>query len=144
LLVVISRLFWYNNNQMPAYSKREIRIKTMRYVCLFIALLAALLSSADADWVTTTVAVGTYPLALALNPVTNKIYVANYQSANVTVIDGATNGTATVPAGANPQTLAVNPVTDKVYVANRLSSTVTVIDGATNDTATVAIQPINK
>ena len=39
---------------------------------------------------------------MAVNPVTNKIYVANYDSDNVTVIDGATNATTTVAAGAQP------------------------------------------
>ena len=34
---------------------------------------------------------------MAVNPVTNKIYVANQDSNNVTVIDGATNSTTTVP-----------------------------------------------
>ena len=37
--------------------------------------------------------------AVAVNPVTNKIYVANYGSNNVTVIDGATNATTTVSRG---------------------------------------------
>jgi YVTN family beta-propeller protein len=48
---------------------------------------------------TTTVAVGTYPYAVAVNPNTNKIYIANQGSANVTVIDGATNNTTTVTTG---------------------------------------------
>ena len=45
---------------------------------------------------TTTVSAGIGPNALAVNPVTNKIYVANYGSNNVTVINGAKNTTATV------------------------------------------------
>ena len=49
---------------------------------------------------------------------TNKIYVGNYSSGNVTVIDGTNNSTATVAAGTNPQAIAVNPVTNKVNVAN--------------------------
>ena len=68
---------------------------------------------------TTTVAAGTEPLAVAVNPVTNKIYVANRRSGNnVTVIDGATNATTTVPSGTHPEAVAVNPVTNKIYVAN--------------------------
>ena len=51
---------------------------------------------------TTTVAAGSRPDAVAVNPVTNKIYVANSGSNNVTVIDGATNTTTTVAAGAVP------------------------------------------
>ncbi len=41
-----------------------------------------------ADTVTDTVPVGTTPIALAVNEETNKIYVANYGSDSVTVIDG--------------------------------------------------------
>ena len=66
---------------------------------------------------TTSVSVGKSPYAIAVNPVTNKIYVANNRSNNVTVIDGATNSTTTVSAGASPQTVAVNPVTNKIYVS---------------------------
>ena len=87
---------------------------------------------------TTTVSVGNSPIAVALNPVTNKIYVADYYSANVTVIDGATNSTTTVSTGTLPRAVAVNPVTNKIYVANYSSNTVTVIDGATNSTTTVS------
>ena len=65
---------------------------------------------------------------------TNKIYVANYSSNTVTVIDGATNSTTTVGTGSQPFAAAVNPVTNKIYVANYNSNTVTVIDGATNST----------
>ena len=70
---------------------------------------------------------------MAVNPVTNKIYVANYSS-NVTVIDGATNSTTTVGTGTSsyPTAVAVNPVTNKIYVLNYNSNTVTVIDGATD------------
>ena len=55
---------------------------------------------------------------MAVNPVTNKIYVANQNSNTVTVIDGATNTTATVAAGNTPFAVAVNPVTNKIYVTN--------------------------
>jgi YVTN family beta-propeller protein len=82
------------------------------------------------------IAAGGQPGAVAVNPVTNKIYVANFSDNNITVIDGATNSTATVPVGATPQALAVNPVTNKIYVAN--SFNVAVIDGATNATANFA------
>ena len=40
-----------------------------------------------------TITVGSNPQAMALNPVTNKVYVANLASNDVTVIDGATNAT---------------------------------------------------
>src|SRR5260370_36032176 len=63
-------------------------------------------------------------------------YVANTNSNNVTVIDGATNATKTVTdvSAIKPVAVAVNPVTNKIYVTNELSigNNVTVIDGATN------------
>jgi YVTN family beta-propeller protein len=49
-----------------------------------------------------------------VNPVTNKVYVANSGSNSVTVIDGATNDTLTVDAGDGPYAVAVNTVTNKV------------------------------
>ena len=74
---------------------------------------------------------------MAVNPVTNKIYVAN-QRQQMTVIDGATNDHHPGVVGSNPRAVAVNPVTNKIYVAN-VRDTVTVIDGATNTTITVKV-----
>jgi YVTN family beta-propeller protein len=89
------------------------------------------------------VAVGTSPVSVAVNAVTNKIYTVNQGASSVSVIDGATGSvTAAVAVGGGAYGIAVNPVTDKVYVANQSSApsgSVTVIDGATNTaTATVA------
>jgi len=86
---------------------------------------------------TATVTAGTSPYGVAVNPVTNKVYVANFGSNNITVIDGATNNTTTVAVGTNPYAVAVNPITNKIYTANFGSNDVTVIDGASNNTATV-------
>jgi YVTN family beta-propeller protein len=74
---------------------------------------------------------------VAVNPVTNKIYVANNSSDGVAVIDGATNAVNIVAAGVQPWTIAVNPVTNKIYVTNRNAHSVTVIDGATLATLTL-------
>ena len=101
-----------------------------------LCVLLALASPARADWVTGHLPAGNEPQAIAINPVTNKIYVSNRQSGDVTVIDGATGDTAMVAAGTQPNQLAVNPVTNRVYVMNG-GGNVTVIDGATNTTATL-------
>ncbi len=77
-------------------------------------------------------------MAVAVNPVTNKIYVVNQNGSNVTVIDGATSLTTTVTVASAPWAVAVNPVTNKIYVAHQWPSSVTVIDGASNLTTTVA------
>ncbi len=89
----------------------------------------------------TTITNGTFPIAVGVNPVTNRIYVTNYGSANVTVIDGATNTVVTtIAAGTNPRSVAVNSVTNKIYVTNQGSANVTVIDG-TNNTVTAPLRP---
>jgi DNA-binding beta-propeller fold protein YncE len=51
---------------------------------------------------TTTVAVGTEPYAVAVNPVTNRIYVANRGSTNVTAITEAPSSTTGVRAALVP------------------------------------------
>jgi YVTN family beta-propeller protein len=99
-------------------------------------------SPAHAQTVITTVPVGGLPFEIAVNPVTNKIYVVDQNpptNGNVTVIDGITNATTTVSVGAIPQPIAVNSVTNKIYVANVAGNTVTVIDGTSNATATVNV-----
>jgi YVTN family beta-propeller protein len=85
------------------------------------------------------VEVGYVPMAVAVNPVTNRIYVCNRDSRNVTVIDGATNETATLEAGWGPSAVVVNQTSNMIYVANHLAGTVTVIDGATNKTVNVKV-----
>ncbi len=90
-----------------------------------------------ADWVTTTIPAGDQPYAIAVNPVTNKIYVANQNSDDVTVIDGVSNITATLASGDQPYAIAVNPVTNKIYVANAGGDNITVIDGDNNNTTNV-------
>jgi YVTN family beta-propeller protein len=87
----------------------------------------------------TTITAGTNPWAAAVNPVTNKFYIANHGSANVTVLNGATHVTSTVPAGMDPTAVALNPVTNKIYVANTGNGTVTVIDGTTNTPTTLTV-----
>ena len=101
-----------------------------RHIVLALLTSVGLAGAASAQSITTTVVTGSSPVAVAINPVTNKIYVANQGSVNVTVIDGATNSTTTVAAGSNPRAVAINPVTNKIYVANESSNDVTVIDGA--------------
>jgi YVTN family beta-propeller protein len=106
-------------------------------VALIVAATAALPLRAQKE--TVYVPVGTNPSAIAINSVTNRIYVANQGSNNVTVIDGASNSTATISVGTSPVAVAVNPVANRVYVANQGSNTVTVIDGASNSTATIPV-----
>ena len=116
-------------------------MKTLGGLAIFGLICATVSLTTHAQTVTATIATGQVPYRVAVNPVTNKIYVTNYNNNNVTVIDGATNNTTDVAAGTNPIPVAVNPNTNKVYVANvagNNTSTVTVIDGATNNTTDAA------
>ena len=109
------------------------------YVALSSVLLL-LLFAADcmAQTLITTIPTGGNPVAVGLNPVTNKIYVANQSGNSLTVINGATNQATNVFTGSGPDALDINPVTNKIYVADGGASAVTVIDGATNRTASVS------
>ena len=116
--------------------------RTQSCLLSFILLFACLLSVAGVaagQVFLTSLPVGSYPVAVAVNPQTNKIYVVNRNSNNVTVIDGATNNTTTVSAGSMPIALAIHPVTNKIYVANAGNNTLTIIDGTTNLTSTVGV-----
>jgi len=89
---------------------------------------------------TSTILVGpTGGETVAVNSVTNKIYVA-LANDTVTVIDGATNTTITTLAtGTGPYAMAVNTVTNRIYVTNLNSGNVTVIDGSTPPSPAVTL-----
>src|SRR5215831_45697 len=76
---------------------------------------------------------GTYPNRIAINPETNKIYVANSDSNAVSVIDGYDNKINFIPVKRYPTGIAINPETNKIYVANSDSNTVSVIDANNNN-----------
>jgi len=69
-----------------------------------------------------------------VNPVTNKIYVANAYIGRVSIIDGATGHVTTIGVGRFPTSIAVNPATNKIYVANSdPCGGIAVIDGRTEE-----------
>jgi DNA-binding beta-propeller fold protein YncE len=95
----------------------------------------------------TTIRTGQYPVAIALNTATEKVYVANAGPADydVTVIDGSTDTSSTItlpgPGAPVPLNIVVNQATNKVYVlvdVNPNQHCISVIDGATN----VASSPV--
>jgi YVTN family beta-propeller protein len=85
------------------------------------------------------ISVGTGPLAMALNPANERIYVANQGSNNVSVIDATTNQVTTIPVGKAPSAVAINSQTNTIYVADRDSGDVAVINGASNTVSYVAV-----
>ena len=84
-----------------------------RKIVVVVSAVFAVLSFAapvlHAQWVTATIAAGSGPDAVAVNPATNMVYVVNSNSNNVSVINGATNATSTVSVGYTPTAIAVNP-----------------------------------
>ena len=104
-----------------------------------IELVACFLNSSNTETVTSRIDVGLQPLKLAVNPVTRKLYVTNFASDTVSVIDTETNFLlSTINTGKAPNGISVNSKINKIYVGNQLDNTVTVIDGST-DTVTTTI-----
>jgi YVTN family beta-propeller protein len=76
---------------------------------------------------------------IAVNPVTNKLYLANYDGDDVFVIDGTTHVNTKVRVGNKPSHITVDPAKNIIYVINKASDSVSVIDGATNATTTIPV-----
>lgn len=87
------------------------------------------LIDASTDRVVNTLALG--GLGLAVNPETNRLYVA--EGSRITVLDAASDavlGTIAAPAGANVWGLAVDPKADRIYATDIAHPRVLVYDGA--------------
>jgi uncharacterized protein len=98
-----------------------------------LALACCSTISILAQPISTNLATGQQPMAVAVNESTNRAYIAGHNSSSVTVIDGKSRTVvATIKTGSGPEALAVNPVTNRVYTVNSGESSVSVIDGATN------------
>src|SRR6516162_5707595 len=92
--------------------------KLLRLLPFILAFVAGLAGPAGAQTVQPTIAAGSAPAAITLNPVTGKVYVVNETSNDLTVLDTSTGLTRSVAVGARPFWVAVNPETDKIYVSN--------------------------
>jgi YVTN family beta-propeller protein len=89
-------------------------------------------SATPAEGVTATIAVGAIPAALALDETTGKLYVANFGSDSVSVIDAASlTVVSEIDVGISPLAIAVHPARHRVYVLNQGSNSVSVIDSET-------------
>src|SRR5215467_1680344 len=100
-----------------------------------------------------TIAIPKWAFDVAVNPLTNKIFVSSFSSFAagaenaLTEIDGATGGTMSItdPKAANPVAIAIDLAANKIYVANlgdtessTDSGSITVIDGITHNVANLA------
>ena len=77
--------------------------------------------------------VNTFPVGIAVNPNTKKVYVANEYSNTVSVLDTETDKIQDrINVGVFPYGIDTNPLNNRVYVTNRGSNTISVIDGSVN------------
>jgi YVTN family beta-propeller protein len=86
-----------------------------------------------------TITVGGHPTFVAINPLTNKLYVPNRRDNTVSVINGVTNTVIkTISVGSHPTYGDLNVLTNKIYVVNNgngQGTTMSVIDGNTDTVA---------
>ena len=73
--------------------------------------------------IVTTIAVGDNAKAIAVNTVSNKVYVANYDGNSTSVIDGSCNCvTGSLPFGVwGPSAVAVDETTNRVFVGTNVN-----------------------
>jgi len=85
-----------------------------------------------------TITVGTHPVGLAYNPSNNLVYVANYGSSSISVIEAFANVVSTtIAVGANPYAVAYDPANNDIYVGNGT------IGNPSQRTAITVISPTN-
>jgi len=110
---------------------------TIRCLVATAAVVGALgCGAARAQTINPPVSAGASPFAIAVNPITNKVYVTNEADNTLTVMDGRTLTTSTVAIGARPLWLGVNPETNRIYVAqfgnNSNAPHLVAVNGATD------------
>ena len=79
---------------------------------------------------------------LSVNPVTNMIYITDFDSNNVYAISGEENRVEAIVPGPEPQGIKigeepsgmfVNSLSNMIYVTNMRSNSISVINGTSND-----------
>ena len=110
-----------------------------KYFCLSVIILLSFillgvleLKPGWARSVIKTIDVGGEPIDLEYNPSNKYIYVANFDSDDVSVIASVTNIVIkTIDIGTGPWDLEYNPSNKRIYSANHWSDTVSVIGSST-------------
>lgn len=77
--------------------------------------------------------VGKQPIAIAVDPFTDTVYVANFDDNSVSAISRLNNTEiGRIAVGDRPNAISVDPFTSKIYVANYGDNSVSVINGLNN------------
>ena len=74
-----------------------------------------------------TIAVGTSPYGVAYSPSNDRIYVTNFTSNNVSVINSTNTVVATIAVGSGPIGVAYRPLNDRIYISNTGSNNVSIL-----------------
>ena len=135
LLLISSLLFYYSshlqNSDVLAQTNTLASNDTNNY------------GSSDSD---SGIDVNTFPIGVAVNPSTKKVYVVNEFSNTVSVIDTNTDTVkSTINLGNFPYGIDINPLNNRIYITNRGSNTVSVLDGSVDtklDDITVGKSPV--
>lgn len=116
-------------------------MKLRKTIWAFSATLICAFASA-APTPLATLPLGDDTAGIAVNPALGKVFVSNYTSGTLSIIDVDPPGiAATLPIGANPRRLLSNSATSRVYVVNDTTpGQLTVFDGKTfNIVARIAV-----
>jgi YVTN family beta-propeller protein len=132
-----------NRKEEHSTMQRIMRRSTLLLVLTMAALAWATPAAVSAVTVST-ITVGSQPIGIAVNPLTNTVYVANNGSNSVSVITAGTNAVTTITDARlnGPGGVAVKAVgnTSAIYVSNGGSGTIAVLSGATNTvTGTISV-----
>lgn len=80
---------------------------------------------------------GSLPIAVTVDPANGQVFVADFGSSNVTIVNGSNDSPiAVLPTGAQPRGLAYDASNECVYVTSAGASTLTVINASTDREAT--------
>ncbi|MCD4853047.1 FG-GAP-like repeat-containing protein [Arthrobacter sp. AK01] len=112
------------------WSRRGTTVAAAGVAALLLAGIPAV--PAEADVITDTLGVGPNGHDVAVNALTNTVYVATEDG--LTIVNGATHAITKVNTGGTADAVAVNEATNKIYVGNRVTSpggSVAVVDGTT-------------
>jgi len=90
------------------------------------------LVSGSNNTVLRTIGIGSGPFSIAVNPNSNRVYVANFYDWTISVVDGSLKSViSTVPVNGAPNGLAVNPGTNRLYVNDETHNALLVLDAST-------------
>ncbi|HKR74859.1 MAG TPA: YncE family protein [Candidatus Nitrosocosmicus sp.] len=111
-------------------------------ICFIIPVMTSVLAMPSAYAFMGSIQVGSHPFDLIYNNINGNIYVANFDSNSVSVIDSTTNQViATIPVEQKPRHIILNTENGNLYVINSGSNSVSVIDPTTNQV--IATIPVN-